>query len=312
MDASATSGVTSETRHRATIDQAFAECERYTKSRVENFAVGSLLIKRPLRRHFYSIYAFCRGVDDIGDEAEGDRIELLAKWESELDLCYRGTPTKTCFIALQHTIIEFGIERDPFKRLIEANLRDQFINRYPDYPSLLDYCEHSANPVGHLVLSLMGIKDLESRCLSDYTCTALQLTNFYQDVTRDYKIGRIYLPQDELRRFGVDESEIAGGIVSDRFRRLMKFQVDRARRMFESGYPLIEKLPSRAKLEFAMFNAAGLAVLDKIEAQGMDTLSSRPTLSRAKMSQIIFRILARGVFGINPLPKVKYSDTIDE
>ncbi len=309
MDVTARSGVTSKPLSRATVDEAFADCERFAKSRIENFAVGSLLIERSLRRHFYSVYAFCRGVDDIGDESEGDRLSLLSDWETQLDLCYDGTPTLTNFIALQRTIVEFEIEREPFARLIEANRRDQSVNRYADYAALLDYCVHSANPVGHLVLSLIGINDQASRRLSDFTCTALQLTNFCQDVARDYEIGRIYLPQDEMERFGVSESEIASKEASDDFRRLMAFQVDRARRLFESGYPLIHKLPKRASLEFAMFNAGGLAILDKIAAQGMNPLSTRPSLSRIRLSSIVFRTLARGLLGLNALPKIRYSGT---
>ena len=174
----------------------------------ENFNVGSRFIKRRLRPHFYSVYAFCRLVDDLGDEVEGDRLELLDRWEDELHLCYSGSPKLIWFQALQGTIDEFDIPPEPFLRLIEANRRDQRDKEYADFDALVEYCTYSATPVGHLVLYLYGYFSDEMSSYSDDTCIALQLANFWQDVARDHGKGRIYIPISDMDEFGVELSTI--------------------------------------------------------------------------------------------------------
>ncbi|MCZ6538929.1 MAG: squalene synthase HpnC [Chloroflexi bacterium] len=299
------------------LDAAFALCEDLARTHYENFSVGSRLIPKRLRRHFYSIYAFSRGVDDIGDEAAGDRLALLDLWEQQLNACYpqydssgpqhpdprrSGVPTHPYFVALSDTIRKFDIPIDPFKRLIEANRRDQQIVRHETYDDLLDYCTYSANPVGHLVLYLGGHREPEMQVLSDHICTALQLTNFWQDVKRDYEIGRIYIPLEDLDQFGVSEEQISEGKVDDRFRALMRFQVDRARELFAAGYPLSEYLGRSLRSDLALFTRGGLAVLRAIERQGYDVLSTRPTLSKLDKTKILTTTWLRSRLGLSLMP----------
>ena len=287
----------------ADIAAAFAACERLARTHYENFSLGTRMLPKRLRRHFYSIYAFCRGVDDLGDEAAGDRLNLLDEWERLLRLCYSGTPDHPYFLALQETVREFNIPAVPFLKLIEANRRDQLVKRYADCAELLDYCDHSANPVGHLVLYVFGHRDPEMCALADETCTALQLTNFWQDVARDYAKGRIYIPREDLDRFGVGEDVIASGVASDGFRRLMRFEIERAREMFRRGLPLIDRVVKPARVDVALFTAGGLAVLRAIERQDYDVLSRRPTLSRWSKARLLAVALLRTRLGLSPLPR---------
>ena len=290
-------------RQAADIGAAFTACERLARTHYENFSVGTRLLPARLRPHFHSIYAFCRGVDDLGDEAAGDRLKLLDEWERLLGLCYSGAPDHPYFMALQETIRQFDIPAEPFLKLIEANRRDQTVTRYADYPELLDYCDHSADPVGHLVLCLFGHRDPELRALADETCTALQLTNFWQDVARDYAGGRIYIPQEDLERFGVGEDVIASGVATDGFRRLMRFEVERARELFRRGLPLIDRIAGAARVDVALFTAGGLAILRAIERQNYDVLSRRPTLSRWGKARLLAVAMLRSRLGFSPLPR---------
>ncbi len=263
------------------VEESYARCERLAKTHYENFTVVSWAMPRGKRRHFYSVYAFCRSVDDLGDEYEGDRLQALDLWQEELEHCYSGTAQHPYMVALQETIQEFDIPRDPFLKLIEANRMDQRSMRHPTYRDLEFYCQHSANPVGHLVLYVYGYDDEERQRLSDFTCTALQLANFWQDVSRDFDIGRIYIPLEDLDRFGYTEVELARREVTQGFRSLMAFEVERARDLFQRGLPLVDTLDGSLKLDVALFSRGGMKVLDAIEAQGYDVLSRRPTLSKA-------------------------------
>ena len=191
-----------------TVEEAYAYCRRVTLGRCENFTVASWFLPRGLRPHMYASYAYCRGVDDLGDEADGDRPALLEEWERELLSCYGGEPSDVRFIALKQTIKDYGIPAEPFLRLIEANRRDQRVRRYGSFGQLLKYCSYSANPVGELVLHLFGYRDGERRRLSDATCTALQLANFWQDLSRDLDAGRVYIPLEDMERFGYSEVEL--------------------------------------------------------------------------------------------------------
>ena len=294
------------------LDAAFALCEDLARTHYENFSVGSRLLPKHLRRHFYSIYAFSRGVDDLGDEAAGDRLALLDLWEQQLDACYpdsgspdprhNAPPTHPYFVALSETIRIFDIPADPLMRLIEANRRDQQIIRHETYDDLIDYCTYSANPVGRLVLYLGGVREPGLQEMSDHICTALQLTNFWQDVKRDYEIGRIYIPFEDLDRFGVSEEQISEGKTDDRFRALMRFQVDRARKLFVAGYPLGDHLDRSLGSDLALFTRGGLAVLQAIERQDYDVLSTRPTLSKLDKTKILAATWLRSRLRLSLIP----------
>ncbi len=278
-----------------TLEEAFAYCQRVAVGHYENFSVASWLLPRALRLHLYSVYAFCRGVDDLGDEAQGDRLALLDEWEAELRRCYQGTPRHPAFVALRETVRRFDIPPEPFLRLVEANRMDQRVTRYGSFEELLHYCQHSANPVGHLVLYVFGYRDSERQRLADATCTALQLTNFWQDVARDLEKGRIYIPLRAMERFGYREEELTARVYNERFRALMAFQVSRTRELFRQGLGLVGRVRGRLRLELRLFNLGGLAVLDAIEGIDYDVLHRRPALSRLRKAALMAR-------GLLPLP----------
>ena len=275
--------------------EAYAYCQRLATSHYENFTVASWLLPRALRPHVHAVYAYCRGVDDLGDEAEGDRLALLDDWEAELRRCFDGDAQQPAFVALQETIRRFDIPPEPFLRLIEANRMDQRVNRYRTFTDLQDYCQNSANPVGHLVLYLFGYRDEKRQRLSDSTCTALQLTNFWQDVRRDLGKDRIYIPLEEMERFHYSEEDLLADRFDGRLRDLMAFQVRRARELFRSGLELIPRVRGRLRLDLRLFSLGGLAVLDAIEDIGYDVLNRRPKLSRARKALLALR-------GLLPLP----------
>lgn len=271
--------------------EAFAYCRRLATTHYENFSVASWLLPRALRPHMYALYAYCRGVDDLGDEVEGDRLALLDEWEAELRLCYEDGAVQPRFIALQDTIRRFDIPPEPFLRLVEANRADQQIRRYRTFEDLLRYCENSANPVGHLVLYLFGYRDRERQALSDATCTALQLTNFWQDVRRDLDKGRIYIPLEEIERFGYSEADLLAGRHDERFRALIRFQVGRTRGLFRRGLGLVPRVRGRLRVDLRLFSLSGLAVLDAIEGIDYDVLHRRPALSRGRKALLVLRAL---------------------
>ena len=282
-----------ESSVRISVAEAYDRCERLARTHYENFTVGSRLLPSDKRRHFYAIYAFCRFVDTLGDEFEGDRLQALDFWEEEVEACFSGTPTHPYMVAVQDTIRLFDIPREPFLRLIEANRMDQATKRYATYADLDHYCRHSANPVGHLVLYVCGYRDEERQRLSDFTCTALQLANFWQDVARDYAMDRIYIPREDMARFGYTEEELAQGVVTDGFRRLIAFEVDRARDLFHRGLPLVDLVDGSLKLDVALFSKGGLSVLDSIERQGCDVLSRRPVVGRARKLRLLVSTLLK-------------------
>ncbi len=271
------------------LESAYRECVAVARSHYENFPVASRLLPSDLLPHVSAVYAYCRGVDDLGDAAQGDRLALLDDWETQLDACYNGTPTEPRLRALQHTIAAFDLEPQPFRDLITANRLDQGECRYETFDDLLNYCRYSANPVGHLYLALMGYSDPERRALSDATCTALQLANFWQDVRRDFALGRVYIPQEDMRAFGYTEDELRNGQCTPAFRELMAFQVSRARRLFAEGLPLVDMLRGIARLHVRLFTLAGLRVLDAIERQRFDVLARRPTVSTAWKTWLVAR-----------------------
>jgi squalene synthase HpnC len=276
---------------------AFAVCERLAKGHYENFSVLSWFLPRALRPHFSSVYAFCRHTDDLGDEGRATPDERLARldaWEADLRRCFHANqqPKHPYLIALRETIQRHDLPVEPFLRLIEANRMDQRQQRHPSYADVLHYCEHSANPVGQLVLMLYGYRDSERRRCSDAICTALQLTNFWQDVWLDYhERDRIYLPLEDLARFGYSEEELARGEVTAAFRAVMAFEVQRARALFYDGMPLLCLLPALPRRAVALFALGGLEILAGIERAGFDVFSQRPTLSRRRKATLMARVL---------------------
>src|SRR4249919_209829 len=237
-----------------------AIAEEYTRwlatHHYENFNVASWLLPKELHQHFYNLYAYCRWADDLGDEIpERDRaLELLDWWETELDACYDGKPSHAVFVALRETIVAKDVPKQPFADLLKAFRQDQVVKRYPTWGAVIDYCVYSANPVGRLVLYLCGYRDEQRQRLSDATCTALQLANFWQDVSRDLEKGRIYIPLDVATPHGVSESEIVNRQFSDRYIALMKDLIARTRDLFSEGYPLAKMVDGRLSVDLEMFS----------------------------------------------------------
>jgi squalene synthase HpnC len=257
----------------------------------ENFSVATWFLPRHLRQHFYNVYAYCRISDDLGDEV-GDpsaSLLLLDQWEKELVACYNGTPRHPVFVALADTVKHFQIPQHEFADLLTAFRQDQTITRFPTFVDVLGYCKYSANPVGHLVLYLCGYRDAERQVLSDSTCTALQLANFWQDVSVDYAKGRIYLPLEDMKRFGVTEEDIATGRNTSAFSTLMKFEVERAREWFRAGLPLVGKVDKELAVDLELFSRGGQEILNAIEKQGFAVLGRRPSISKTRKLALVAR-----------------------
>jgi len=277
------------------LQEARAYTARLAQSHYENFSVVTWFLPKNLHQHFYNVYAYCRISDDLGDEI-GDKQQsllLLDEWEAELQQCYSGAPRHPVFVALRETVRQFDIPQHEFSDLLTAFRQDQLITRFPTFDDVLGYCRHSANPVGHLVLYLCGYRDAERQRLADYTCTALQLANFWQDVAVDYEKGRIYLPLESMATFGVSESEIANRQATPQFRALMKFEVERAREWFHFGLPLAKMVDRRLALDIELFSRGGLAILAAIERQDYDVLHRRPVISKGRK----LALLARAALG---------------
>jgi squalene synthase HpnC len=275
------------------------EAQKYTRwlatHHYENFNVVSWLLPKVLHQHFYNVYAYCRWADDLGDEVPNPQraLELLSWWEHELDVCYDGKPSHPVFVALRETIVAKDIPKQPFADLLKAFRQDQTVKRYPDWNSVLGYCVYSANPVGRLVLYLCGYRDEGRQRLSDATCTALQLANFWQDVSRDLDIGRIYIPLDAAAAQGLMETDIVERRFDERYVRLMKDLIGRTRALFTQGMPLAKMVDGRLSVDLEMFTSGGVAVLDAIESQGYDTLHERPAVSKVKQASLLGRTLVK-------------------
>jgi squalene synthase HpnC len=270
---------------------AYAYCERLARSHYENFSVASWFLPKRLRQHFFNVYAYCRISDDLGDET-GDRaasLLLLDEWEAELNACYDGSPRHPVFVALAGTVREFDIPKQTFADLLTAFRQDQTITRYETFDDVLGYCHYSANPVGHLVLYLCGYRDPERQQLSDFTCTALQLANFWQDVSADYEKGRIYLPLEDLRKFRVSEEDISAKRNTLAFRELMDFEVVRAREWFDRGLPLIGKVNRELAIDLELFSRGGQEILRAIEHQDYAVLGNRPAISKTRKLALVAR-----------------------
>jgi squalene synthase HpnC len=255
------------------------------RSRTENFPVASLLFPRRLRPHLRAVYGFARLVDILGDEVEGDRLAALDELERELESCYAGEPTWPVMRVLQPTIREFSLPREPFLRLIEANRMDQRIAEYESWDDLREYCRHSADPVGRLVLGLLRLAgERELVAASDDVCTGLQLVNFLQDVPRDLELGRIYLPAEDRARFRVTELDRPSAALTG----LLQFEAERARGLLSAGRVLQSRIGGRVGRAVGLFARGGLAALDALEAARWDVFTQRPRPSRTKLALAAF------------------------
>ena len=276
---------------------ALAEAQKYTRwlatHHYENFRVASWLLPSRLHQHFYDVYAYCRWADDLGDEVKDAKhaLELLDQWDEELQSTYRREAKHPVLIAVGETARACDIPIEPFRDLLIAFRQDQTVHRYATWDGVIEYCRYSANPVGRLVLYLMGYRDAERQALSDATCTALQLANFWQDVARDLEKERIYIPLDLAAAHGVRESDIREKIFDERFASLMKDLIDRTRALFIAGSTLASRVSAEFRVDVELFTRGGCAVLDAIETIGYDTLHHRPAISRGKQTRLLGRAM---------------------
>ena len=311
-----------------TYDQASAYAQRLVRSQYENFTVVSWFLPRRLRHHFAHVYAFCRWADDLGDET-GDRqrsLELLRWWQTEIDRCYDDRPRHPVFVALRRTIQEYDIPRKPFDDLVDAFIQDQTTTRYDSFDQVLDYCTRSADPVGRLVLYLCGYRDEQRQRLSDATCTALQLANFWQDVRRDIlERDRVYIPADVAAKYELDIPTLVQAVKADApapgnnpeqhcntgaacacanvmspgihalqipYRRTLHDLCDRTQALFEKGRELWPLIDTAYRPDIQLFTLGGQAILRMIRRQRYDTLTRRPSLSKPAKITLMLRIMA--------------------
>ncbi len=276
-----------------------AESLEYTRwlatHHYENFHVVSFLLPKNLHQDFYNVYSFCRWADDLGDEI-GDTHEslrLLSWWRSELQAMYRGQTGHPVFVALKDTVDRHVIPIEPFDRLIRAFEQDQTVTRYANFDEVFAYCVNSANPVGHLVLYLCGYRDPERQALSDFTCTGLQLANFWQDIRVDLEKNRVYLPLNLLEKHGYTVDELFEGKEDKRFRDIMQEAVAVADDLFHKGLPLIKTLNRRLALDIDLFSRGGMRILEKIKDQNYNVLRRRPHISKAERVVLLIQCLPR-------------------
>jgi squalene synthase HpnC len=265
-----------------TVPQAFQYCERLTRDHYENFPVASLMVPAEKRPFVYAIYSFARIADDYADEPGltlAERIDSLVEWEEQLADAYRGHTQHPVFIALRETIDRFEIPIELFQNLLTAFRSDVTTHRYETFDEVLGYCQNSANPVGRMMLLLFNYRSEGSMELSDSICTALQLTNFWQDVSVDLKKDRVYIPLEDIREFGYSEEELLQRNFQPAFKDLMCYQVDRTRQMFLEGKPLLTQVGKDLRMELRLTWNGGMRILRKIEKVDYNVLEARPTIS---------------------------------
>ncbi|HXI90893.1 MAG TPA: squalene synthase HpnC [Blastocatellia bacterium] len=284
------------------VARAYEYCERLTRSHYENFPVGSALIPKRLRKHFYSIYAFARIADDFADEgygqgySEGERLDLLNEWRRMLMESLAGQARHPVFVALARTAAEFDLPAALLEDLLSAFAQDVTLRRYESFDQLVDYCRRSANPIGRLILLLFGYRDEQRQQWSDEICTALQLTNHWQDVAIDLEKDRIYLPEEDLSRFELSADDLKRRGASDGVKRLMKFEVERTRQMFASGKPLCTSVRGRLGLELRSVWLGGMRILDHIEQNGYDVFAGRPVITSADKLKVLLGAASKRAF----------------
>ena len=289
------------------VDAAYGQCLDLARDHYENFPTASLLLSPKVRPAVGAIYAFARVADDFADEPEheGRRIERLDDWERRLDEALDGRPEGEVFTALADAVRRFDLPVQPLRDLLDAFRQDCRVPRYEDFETVLDYCTRSANPVGRLVLALHGVREPERLAESDAVCTGLQLTNFWQDVAIDLDKDRVYLPLEDLRRFGLDEAALFERRASADFRRLLRFQVERTRRVFAPGWPLVDRTRGRLGLWLRLVWGGGHRVLDRIELAEADVFEHRPKLGRGDW----LRIAAPALLGrARPRPPARLAE----
>lgn len=286
---------------RPTLAEARAWCKSLAETHYENFHVATWFLPKRMRPHFQTIYAYCRVADDLGDEV-GDPVRsaaLLTQWRALLDECY-DTPERSrhpVFVALAETVRECNIPREPFANLLVAFMRDQTVTRYETLEQLEEYSRYSANPVGQMVLYIAGERDERLHKLSDKVCTGLQLANFWQDVAEDMDSGRLYLPAEEMRRYGVSEEGVAARRLTPGYTRMMKALVEHTRVLFAEGTPICERVNSELAATLGLFISGGEAILDAIEQQGYNTLERRPVLGKVTKARLLATALWNKVRG---------------
>jgi squalene synthase HpnC len=273
------------------LERAFAYCERMARGHYENFPVASRFVPARLRPYVWAIYAFARSADDFADESRyaGRRAEALAYWEEQLHRCYHGEAEHPVFVALRETVDRCNIPIQPLQAMLTAFDMDLTVNRYSTFEQLLTYCAHSAHPVGRLVLYVFDYRDPALHNYSDDLCTGLQLANFWQDVGVDLAKDRIYLPEEDRKHFGVTDDMLYARLCTPQFKDLMRYEVARARALFERGRPLIDKVGSDLGFELALIWRGGSTILDKIDAIGYDVFRRRPTLNAADKARMVAR-----------------------
>jgi squalene synthase HpnC len=284
--------------------EAEAYCRELTRSHYENFPIVSWLLPRRLHTHFQSVYAFCRWADDLADEVPDKKrsLELLAWWRTQLHDCYASRPTigehpgikHPVYVALAKTISECEIPIEPFDDLISAFEQDQHIGEYSTFEELQAYCRRSANPVGRIVLHLIGQVNERNLAWSDSICTGLQLANFWQDVSRDFDIGRVYLPREDREKLGYSDDSLQRRETNDAFIALMQYEVDRAAEFLRAGMPLVDALPGRLQIDIELFARGGLKILEQIERIGYRVWETRPTVTKWDAVNLFCLCLARG------------------
>ncbi len=275
-------------REPVSVEQAEAYCRRLAQRHYENFPVASWLLPREMRQHFCNVYAYCRWADDLGDEV-GDpqrSLTLLSWWREQLDRCFQNETQHPVFVALRETISRFGIPRQPFADLISAFEQDQTVTEYETFGQLEDYCRRSANPVGRIILHLCRRPCDETVAWSDAVCTGLQLANFWQDVARDFDMGRTYLPREDRQQFGYTDEMLQSRETNEPFRELMRFEVSRARDLLQSGRPLIDVMTGRMQVDIELFIRGGLQILTEIERIGYRVWDIRPVVKKRQLARL--------------------------
>jgi squalene synthase HpnC len=277
------------------LEESREYCRRLARTHYENFSVATWFLPKKLRQDFLNVYAYCRISDDLGDEvgSPAASLALLDEWQAQLDSCYAGAPRHPVFVALAETVRKFDIPKHEFSDLLLAFRQDQTVTRFETFDDVLAYCRYSANPVGHLVLHLCRYRDAERQQLSDYTCTALQLANFWQDVSVDYAKGRIYLPLEDLGKFSVSEQDLAQNRNTPAFCEMMKFEVERARLWFARGLPLVARVDKELAVDLELFSRGGQEILDAIERQHFAVLGRRPVISKPRKLALVARAALR-------------------
>ncbi|MGH7899134.1 MAG: squalene synthase HpnC [Candidatus Binatia bacterium] len=272
---------------------SFRYCLRLARSHPENFFIGSLFLPRTKRRYLAALYAYARLADDIadGDLPTSEKLAALDCWEERLDACLAGSATHPVFVALGETVRECGLPVEPLRDLLRAFRYDAAFEPFATFDDLRGYCRSSANPVGRTVLALFDYRSEELYELSDAICTALQLTNFWQDLGVDLARGRLYLPLEDLERFGVSRRALEGGHSPRGLRDLMRFEVERTRELFRRGLPLADRVGPMIAREVRMFASGGLTILRRLEDGGYSPVERRPRLTTADK----LRLLAAGL-----------------